>query len=224
MSDPVKRRRYHSPRRAEAAERTRATVVGAARELFLRDGYERTSVTAIAERAGVSLDTIYAAVGRKPLLVRAVVDDVLGEGRGEVPAEGRGYVDGIRAAGGARAKLAVYARALGRLQPSLAPLVEALREAGLRDDGCRAAWSGLVERRAHNMRMLAADLRATGELRADLDDDAVGDIIWATNSHEYYLLLASRGWSPDRYAAHLEDLWVRLLLDPAEPSGTSASS
>ena len=72
--------------------------------------------------------------------------------------------------------------------------------------------------------MLAADLRATGELRADLDDDAVGDIIWATNSHEYYLLLASRGWSPDRYAAHLEDLWMRLLLDPAEPSSASASS
>lgn len=215
MPDPVNRRRYHSPRRSAAAEQTRASVVEAARELFLQDGYERTAVTAIAERAGVSVDTIYTAVGRKPLLVRAVVDDVLGEGRGEVPAEGRGYVEDIRSVPSARAKLAVYAEALGRLQPTLAPLVEALREAGLRDEGCRAAWSGLVERRAQNMRRLAADLRATGELRADLDDDAVADVVWATNSHEYYLLLASRGWSPERYAAHLADLWARLLLDPA---------
>jgi AcrR family transcriptional regulator len=214
VPQPVNRRRYHSPVRAEAAERTRATVVAAARELFLRDGYERTSVAAVAERAGVSVDTLYAAVGRKPLLVRAVVDDVLGEGRGEVPAAARGYVEEIRAAEGARAKLLGYARAVGRLQPRLAPLVVALREAGQRDDGCREAWATLVERRAQNMRLLAADLRGTGELRADLDDDAVADIIWATNSQEYYLLLASRGWSPERYAEHLADLWVRLLLEP----------
>ncbi len=219
MSGPVNRRRYHSPRRAAAAERTRAAIIESARELLLRDGYDRTSVSAIAERARVSVDTIYAAVGGKPLLVRAVVDDVLGEGRGEVPAERRGYVEAVRGAQSARDKLAVYAQALGRLQPHLSPLIEALRQAGLRDDGCREAWSSLGERRARNMRALAADLRATGELRADLDDDAVGDIIWATNSPEYYLLLASRGWSPQRYAAHLEDLWACLLLTAATEEG-----
>lgn len=214
MSSPVNRRRYHSPRRAEEAGRTRAGIVAAARELFLRDGYERTSVKAIAHRAGVSVDTVYAAVGRKPLLVRAVVDHVLGEGRGEVPAQRRKYVDQIRSARGARAKLAAYATALGRLQPELAPLVEALREAGLRDAGCRQAWSSLVARRAANMRLFARELRATGELRPDLDDDTVGDIVWAMNSHEYYLLLASRGWSPRRYSEHLLDAWTRLLLRP----------
>jgi AcrR family transcriptional regulator len=212
VPDAVNRRPYHSPRRAQAAAQTRAAVVAAARELFVRDGYERTSVSAIARRAGVSVDTIYASVGRKPLLVRAVVDDVLGEGRGEVPAEQRGYVEDIRAATGARAKLATYAAALGRLQPMLAPLVAALRDAGQRDEGCRQAWTRLVERRATNMQRLAADLRATGELRADLDDEAVADIIWATNSHEYYLLLAARGWTAQQYAGHLEDLWNRLLL------------
>lgn len=215
MPDPVNRRRYHSPARAEAAERTRASVVAAARELFIRDGYSRTSVASVAGRAGVSVDTVYAAVGRKPLLVRAVVDDVLGEGRGEVTARGRGYVEDIRAVARARGKLETYARALGRLQPRLAPLVEALREAGLADAGCRQAWEGLVERRARNMRELAAELRATGELRPDLDDDTVADVVWATNSHEYYLLLASRGWSAEEYAEHLVDLWSRMLLEPA---------
>ena len=214
MADRVNRRRYHSPVRAEAAGRTRAAVVAAARELFLHDGYERTSVSAVAGRAGVSVDTVYATVGRKPVLVRAVVDDVLGEGRGEVAAPDRGYVEDIRAAPGARAKLRSYARALGRLHPEVAPLLDALREAGRSDDGCRVAWTGLVERRAANMRRLAEDLRATGELRADLDDAAVADLVWATNSPEYFLLLASRGWSPQRYAEHLEDLWTRLLLEP----------
>lgn len=215
VSDRVNRRRYHSPRRTEAARQTRTAVVQAARELFVRDGYESTSVAAIAERAGVSVDTVYASVGRKPEVVRAVIDDLLGEGRGEVPAEGRGYVEEIRAARTARAKLETYAMALGRLQPVLAPLVAALRDAGQRDEACRQAWSELVGRRAQNMRLLAADLRSTGELRADIDDQAVADIVWATNSHEYYLLLASRGWAARRYAEHLADLWVRLLLDPS---------
>lgn len=62
------------------------------------------------------------------------------------------------------------------------------------------------------MRLLAADLRATGELREDLDDDAVADVVWATNSPEYFLLLASRGWTSRQYAEHLTDLWVRFLL------------
>ena len=56
----------------------------AARELFVRDGYESTSVAAIAERAGVSVDTVYASVGRKPEVVRAAFAKVSSPGRLEV--------------------------------------------------------------------------------------------------------------------------------------------
>ncbi|WP_298253694.1 TetR/AcrR family transcriptional regulator [uncultured Arthrobacter sp.] len=209
---PIKRRTYHAPSRRQAAAATRDQIVAAARYLFIRHGYQQTAMSAVAERAGVSVDTVYTSVGKKPTLVRAVIDDVLGEGRGPVTATERSYVQEIRATPGAAAKLAVYARALGRLQPDLAPLTQALHDAGIQDPGCREAWRELVERRASNMRLLAADLRATGELREDLDDDAVADVVWATNSPEYFLLLASRGWTSRQYAEHLTDLWVRFLL------------
>ena len=71
----------------------------------------------------------------------------------------------------------------------------------------------LVDRRAANMMLLAADLRATGELRADLSDRDVADMVWSTNGPEYYLQLRSRGWSAKRYAGLLQDLWCRLLLE-----------
>lgn len=212
MPDTVKSRSYRSPVRSAAAERTRAAVVASARDLFARRGYGQTSVSEVALGAGVSVDTVYAAVGRKPVLMLAVIDDVLGEGRGEVQATARAYVEQVRAAPTARDKLAGYAAAMARIQPELAPLVEALREAGLQDQSCREAWSGLIDRRARNMRTLAADLRSTGEVRADLDDGAVADLVWATNSSEYFTLLTSRGWSPERYGEHLADLWTRLLL------------
>ncbi len=110
------------------------------------------------------------------------------------------------------AKIEVYAEALGRLLPRSVPLAEALRVAALTDLDCRAVWRALSERRATNMRLFARDLRRTGELREDLSDDDVADLVWSTNSPEFYLLTISRGRTPEQYAALVADLWTRTLL------------
>lgn len=51
----------------------RAGALRAARELFLQEGYERTSVDAVAVRAGVSKRTVYDYFGDKEALFRTVV-------------------------------------------------------------------------------------------------------------------------------------------------------
>jgi AcrR family transcriptional regulator len=170
-------------------------------------------VADVAGAAGVSVDTVYASVGRKPELLLAVVDMVLGSADEPIPAEERNYVRGIRAAATAEDKIGLYAAALGRLMPAVAPLVEALRRAAGTDPQCAAAWQGLVDRRAANMRLFVADLRAAGGVRSDLRPSELADIVWAMNSPEYFLLLSSRGWGPRRYARHLHDAWRRLLLE-----------
>ena len=220
MPDDVKPRGYRSPRRAEGAALTRGRVISAARTLLRQKGYARTTVTEVARRAEVSVDTLYASVGRTPELVLAVVDDILGEGRGPVPARQRAYVARVHAAPGLRKKLDAYAGALGRLQPEIAPLLRALAFAGEEDTACAKASRQIDERRAANMRLLAADLRSTGELRADLDDDAVADLLWSTNSWEYFDLLRRRGFTPGRYADHLADLWYRTLATDPTRTGS----
>jgi len=90
-------------------------------------------VAAVADRADVSVDTIYASVGRKPQLMLAVIDVVLGEGNDPVPAEQRDYVRAIRAAESAADKIHVYAAALGRVLTATADLQEALRHAAQTD-------------------------------------------------------------------------------------------
>lgn len=52
----------------------RAAILDAARELFVADGFDRTSVDAVAARAGVSKRTVYDYFGDKQGLLRAVVD------------------------------------------------------------------------------------------------------------------------------------------------------
>jgi hypothetical protein len=62
------------------------------------------------------------------------------------------------------------------------------------------------------MLLFAQDLRETGELRPDLTDEDVADLVWSTNAPEYYQLLTERGWTPERYRRLVVDLWSRVLL------------
>jgi AcrR family transcriptional regulator len=213
VAEAVKTRRYRSAVRAEQAAATRRAVLAAARDLFAERGWEATSVADVARAAGVSVDTVYTSVGRKAELLLAVVDMVLGGANEPVPAEERDYVRAVRAAPTAAEKIGLYAAALGRLMPAVAPLVEALRRAGETDPECRGVWQRLVDRRAANMRLFIADIRAAGGVRADLRPSELADVVWAMNSPEYFLLLRSRGWSAWRYARHLDDAWRRLLLE-----------
>ncbi|MFC8242113.1 TetR/AcrR family transcriptional regulator [Streptomyces chartreusis] len=54
----------------------RAAILSAARELFLADGFDRSSVDAVAARAEVSKRTVYDYFGDKQTLLQAVVDSV----------------------------------------------------------------------------------------------------------------------------------------------------
>ena len=212
MPRQVKTRSYRSPRRRERAAATRLSVLAAAQELLRDKGYAATTVAEVARQAGVSVDTVYTSVGRKPELVLAVIDMVLGGGDEPVPAEQRAYVQAIRAEPAARAKIELYAAAVARLVPRTAPLQEALRKAADTDAACAQTWHRLVDRRAANMLLFASDLRSTGNLRADLTDQQVADIVWSTNAAEYWLLLDQRGWTPEQYEGLLVQVWSRLLL------------
>ena len=130
-----------------------------------------------------------------------------------VPALDRDYVRAIQVEPDPAKKLEIYASAIRQVQERLAPLIHVLQQAASHDAELDSLWDDIVERRARNMRLLAADLQATGGLRPELSLDEVADIIWATNAPEFYLLLVrQRGWSPERFEAWLADAWQRLLL------------
>lgn len=213
MSKTVKTRAYNSSLRAEKAGQTREAILAAARELFVAHGYQRTPVHKIAERAGVNVDTIYHAVGRKPALMRELIETAISGGAAAVPAQQRDYVLRIREARTAGDKIDIYATAITQIQERMAPVFLALRDAALTDEPCRMLWKEIGERRARNMQDFAADLRATGELREDLDDRQVADVIWSMNAAEYWVLLVGeRGWTPQRFRDWIADAWRRLLL------------
>jgi AcrR family transcriptional regulator len=213
MPEPVKPRAYRSTLRAERARRTRHAILEAAHRLFTERGYAATTIAAIAAEAGVAVDTVYAVAGTKPTLFRLLLETAISGTDEAVPAEERDYVLRIREAPTAPAKIATYAAALRRIGQRMAPLLMVLREAAAQAPELEADRSEIAERRARNMRLFAADLHGTGELRDDLTIDEVADIVWTMNSAEFYALLVhDRGWSPERFESWLADAWCRLLL------------
>ena len=213
MARKQKRRAYDSSSRQESARATRQAILTVARKLFLRHGYAATTMPDIAKAADVALDTVYAVVGKKPALFRLLVETAISGGDEAVAAEQRDYVQTIRAEQDASRKLRIYAAALCKIQPRLAPLFNALRAAASLDSDLRSLWQEIAERRAANMRLFADDLASTGRLRAELSVSAAADIIWSMNSPEFYLLLVEqRGWSVEEFERWLGDAWIRLLL------------
>ena len=106
--------------------------------LFIERGYIATTMPAIAKQAGIALDTVYAAVGKKPTLFRLLVEGAISGVDQPVAAEQRDYVRAIRAEPGAAGKLRIYAKALCGIHPRLAPM--------LRDCKGRLRWTPISRR------------------------------------------------------------------------------
>jgi AcrR family transcriptional regulator len=208
------KRTYDSSARREAARATRQSILDAAQELFLEKGYAATTMPAIAQAAGIALDTVYATVGKKPSLFRLLVETAISGSDRAVPPEERDYVRSIKAEPDAAQKLRIYARALRSIQSRLAPLFRVLQGAAPLDPELDALWQGISSRRAQNMRLLAKDLAATGSLRPGLSIAKAADIIWSMNSPELYVLLVEqRRWRPKDFEEWLGESWIRLLLN-----------
>ncbi|MEC5150750.1 TetR/AcrR family transcriptional regulator [Cryobacterium sp. GrIS_2_6] len=206
-------RKYRSTKRAMQAKTTRLQLLSAAWTLFTERGYVATTVAQIAHAAGTSVDTLYEAVGRKPVLLRQVVESAISGSDETIPAERRDYVQRIRETPDAATKFQIYAAAIAAMSPRTAPIFLALRDAARTDPDCAALHEEISTRRATNMLLFAADLRLTGALRPDLSDEVIGDIVWATAGAEHYTqLVDSRGWSAERFGDYLYEMWSRLFL------------
>jgi hypothetical protein len=115
-------------------------------------------MTAIAGRAGVALDTVYAAVGRKPELARLLIETAISGTDHATPAEQRDYVRAIQDATDADTKIAIYAGAITAIAPRMALVLGIIQQAAPDEPELAALWTEIAERRAANMRLFVADL------------------------------------------------------------------
>ncbi|MEP7090694.1 MAG: helix-turn-helix domain-containing protein [Nocardioidaceae bacterium] len=210
MSPPVKARHYDASRRRVKAEGRRRSVLAAAQELFFRQGYAATTISSIAEAAGVSPETIYKAFGGKPGLVRELRAHAL-LGAGPQPAEDRS--DQLRGLADPQAVVRGWANLAGEVAPRVAPILCLLRDAAVLDPTLQELVEELDADRLRRMRANARFLSEAGHLRPGVSLTQATDVLFAVSSQEMYdLLVVRRGWSLRRYTDFVASTIENALL------------
>jgi AcrR family transcriptional regulator len=221
VTGPVKRG-YDNAGRQARSEETRTRVLDTARDLMTSRGYRATTVAEIARNADVHVDTIYELVGRKPAMLRELIERAISGTDRPVDPRDRSYVQAMQAEPDPARKLAIYAAAVVRIQSRMAPLLLTLRDAATTEPEAREVWQEVSDRRARNMRDLVRGLGPEGTLRPGVSVDEAADVIWATAGAEFFVrLTVERGWPLDACERWLADTWCRLLL--AERPATAGS-
>jgi AcrR family transcriptional regulator len=209
MTSRVKSRRYDGSGRRAAARARRHHVVEVAGRLMQRDGYNATTVAAIAAEAGVSAETIYKSFGGKPGLVRALFDEAL-EGSGPIPAETR--ADALRDTDPVTL-VSGWARLAAEVAPRGTPVMLLVRAAAAADPRMDELYEEMDARRLRRMQDNARALDAIGGIRAGITVEEAGDVLFAVSSPEMYeLLVTRRGWSIERYSRYVRDTIMQALL------------
>jgi AcrR family transcriptional regulator len=212
--EPPKARRISRQREAGEATRreTRRRLLAAAKAEFAERGYAAATVIRIAERADVSVQTLYSNWGNKRNLLRAVMESSV-TGDEDLPLV-PGQPPGIITAALEPEDIADPRRLLAHLSHQFRLLAEraavgwqTYRDGAAVDPDIAADWQQLSDLRRGAFRALFARVPA-GALRPGLGNAAAADTAWAIASPDMHdLLVRQGGYDYDR----LEE-WVRTTL------------
>ena len=212
MSRTVKRP-YDSTRRQEQAQETRRRILAAARELFLLQGYGKTTIVQIAEAAGVAVETVYAAFRNKATLLRQVwYVDFRGD-EDEVPLYDRAEMQEILDEPDLATRIRRHAAFVTATNRRMSLLVDMLTGAAAAEPAAAAMLAEWADRRIDVATKYAEAAAETGQLA--VSPDHCRDVLFATmDGALWQRLVVERGWSDPQYADWLGRLWVDLFVAP----------
>jgi AcrR family transcriptional regulator len=210
------KRAYESALRAEQALETRRRVRDAADRLFLRDGYQATSMSGVAEEAGVSRQTVFSAFGSKANLLKEVVDvRIVGD---DAPLS----VDDRRHAAvmlGSEDPVLII-RTMANLSRSIAegvlPMSRIVMEAAAVEPEIAAMVAAMDAGRWQGVAHLPRRLAELGALTPRWTVDQATDAVWLINGASAGIPAIDRGWTFDDYERWMFESMIGLLLDGVE--------
>ena len=204
------RRAYKSPTRQRQAHETRRRIVEATQQLLEAEGYAGMTVEAVARRAEVSVQTIYAVFGSKTGILAELLNQAT---------FGADYEDTVRQTLEERdpeTRLRGAARIARQIHGAQRAGFDLLRGAGVVAPELAQLEQERERIRYEREEAMIASLRAAKRLRQELNYRTARDILWTlTGSDVYRMLVGERGWSSQKYQDWLADTLVHSLLNPS---------
>ena len=207
----IKKRSYKSLVRERQAGDTRRRIVEATRQLLQNEGYDGMTIEAIARRAEVSAQSVYAIFKSKTGLLIALLDQSM---------FGPDYEEVVRqtlSATDPETRLRHAAAVSRQIRSAQSAAFDLMRSAGV-----VAPELARLEQQREHLRYEKEEgminfLRDTGALRRGLSHKTARDIFWMlTGGDVYRMLVRERRWSPQKYQDWLADTLVRSLLRKRE--------
>lgn len=191
-------------------------MLDAANRLFCRDGYVSTTMAAIADEAGVAVQTLYLAFGSKVAILSATHDIALIGDSDPVPMLERPWVHRLRATHDTDAALADMLMHLCESTERVAPIYGVIQSAAS-DPPVAELLARLRARRIETVRALADLLLATADLSSAGKTDRLADILYAVLGVEsYQLFVTERGWPIDDWRR-----WTSSVIERELPTSTT---
>lgn len=204
---------YNSPLREAQAAHTRSRILEAAAELFSQYGYVGTSLAKIAQRAGVSVETVKLAGPKGSLLLAAFDQAFVGE-------ELKGTIHESDIGAALRAlpadeMLAEWVSFVAHANARVAGLWPRLHDAAAGDPEIADRLAQLQANRRRDMHAAIGWLREGGRAQSDMDDKTLADSLSYIFAPEGYVrLVIECGWTMEEYQAWVVRSIERLILAP----------
>ena len=213
----TKRNQYKSPVRERQAADTRRRIVEATRQLLQKEGYAGMTIEAIARRAEVSAQSVYAIFRSKTGILTELLDQ---------SSFGPAYDEAVREALSARepeARLRLAAPIARQIHDAQSATFDLLRGAGVVAPELAKLEQQRESIRYERQERMIVSLREAGRLPPDLDQTSARDIFWMLTSRDIYrMLVREKGWPSLKYQNWLADTLVRALLGPRRGSRKGA--
>jgi AcrR family transcriptional regulator len=190
-------------RRQRQVDATRTEIVAAARELFLTRGYVRTSLTAVAELAGVAVQTIYNSIGNKAALLAAVLDQATA-GPGAPRSVSEFMQERADVTGGVTGLSRLLADWISEVNERSTEILTLIHQTAAVYPEVAALERERGEKRLSGYGQAAAVARNRGGLSSGSTDAQAAAAIWSLgHPHIFHSLVVDGGWTTDAYRTWL---------------------
>lgn len=210
--------------RRERAKATRRRIAETALARFSQYGYAATTMDAIAQDAGVAVQTLYFTFHTKAELLIAALT-IAGAGPG-APADvlARDWMAEVLDAPDGPRRLALIVEHGNEIYRRVGPLLPAVNAAASVDQEVALAWRGLVDRRRDGMRRVVDEAFARrAELRTGLDPDLALDLLFGLHRAEVFVAFTVEcRWPIERFKAWQFVTLARALLPVADADAACA--
>lgn len=208
------KRTYTSPLRAASSAATRERILEAAQHCFEQQGFAGTTMRAIAEQAGASVESVNLA-GTKRDLLMAALSRATAQGETDarlldLPEPKALFTDPDPAV--ALSNLMTWVAASNQ---RTSRLWRSFDQAADTDAGIRADYADfLLRMRAEGSRVVR-ELSQREALRTDVPQAELADMLWlAVLPDQHHRLCGQAGWSHERYRRWLIWSAITSLLAP----------